>query len=326
MNVLLTGGAGYIGSHMAKALAEAGHAALVYDSLVTGHRSAVRAALVQGDVADKAALAGAMREHHIDTVIHLAAFIEAGESVQNPYKYFSNNTVIGLSLLEAMREAGVSRLVFSSTAAVYGQPKEVPVEEDAELAPINPYGASKLCVEYMLRAYAAAHGMGFVALRYFNVAGADPSGLLGEDHHPETHLIPLVLQVVAGKRDCIRVYGEDYDTPDGTCIRDYIHVSDLCGAHLLAAGAIELGQFKAYNLGSGEGFSVHEVIEACRQVTGQKICAKTAPRRAGDPPKLIASSRKAERELGWSRKYADLKTIVAHAWNWHKSHPDGYGG
>jgi UDP-glucose 4-epimerase len=325
MNVLLTGGAGYIGSHMAKALMAGRHGVLVYDSLVSGHRAAVQAPLAVGEVADKAELAKALQVHNIDTVIHLAAFIEAGESVQNPYKYFSNNTVIGLALLEAMREVGVKRLVFSSTAAVYGQPKTVPIEEDAELSPINPYGASKLCVEYMLRAYAEAHGMGFVALRYFNVAGADPSGLLGEDHHPETHLIPLVLQVPMGKRDCIRVYGEDYPTTDGTCIRDYIHVRDLCDAHLLAAGAIEPGKCKAYNLGSGEGFSVREVIEACRQVTGHKIPAKVAPRRPGDPPKLIASSKKAERELGWMRKYTDLKAIVASAWNWHRTHPNGYG-
>ena len=325
MNILLTGGAGYIGSHMARVLAEAGHAPVVYDSLVKGHRSAVAAPLVVGDVADRFALTAALRKHNIDTVIHLAAFIEAGESMEDPHKYFANNTLIGLSLLEAMREAGVKRMVFSSTAAVYGEPKAVPITEEAELAPINPYGASKLCVEFMLRAYARAYGMGFTALRYFNVAGADPAGGIGEDHHPETHLIPLVLQVPLGKRESIRIFGDDYPTPDGTCIRDYIHVRDLCDAHLLAAGAIEIGRCKAYNLGSGEGFSVKEVIEACRRVTGHPIPAVLTPRRPGDPPKLIASSEKAMRELGWKRRHSDLATIVMHAWNWHRSHPNGYG-
>jgi UDP-glucose 4-epimerase len=325
MNVLLTGGAGYIGSHMARVLSRPGHRVVAYDSLVKGHRASLDLPLVVGDVADGAALAAALRKHEIDTVIHLAAFIEAGESVENPHKYFANNTVIGLSLLEAMRECGVQRMVFSSTAAVYGQPKTVPITEEAELAPINPYGASKLCVEYMLRAYAAAYGMGFVALRYFNVAGADPEGAIGEDHHPETHLIPLVLQAALGKRDRVRVYGQDYPTPDGTCIRDYIHVCDLCEAHRLAAAAIEPGACKAYNLGSGEGFSVKEVIDACRDVTGRPIVAEPAPRRPGDPPRLVASSRKAETELGWHRRYSDLKTIVAHAWKWHLNRPEGYG-
>jgi UDP-glucose 4-epimerase len=324
MNVLLTGGAGYIGSHMARALSAGGHHVVAYDNLVKGHREALNVPLVVGDVADGDALAAAMREHKIDTVIHLAAFIEAGESVIDPHKYFSNNTVIGLSLLEAMRACGVKRMVFSSTASVYGQPRAVPIVEEAELAPINPYGASKLCVEYMLRAYAAAHEMGFVALRYFNVAGADPSGEIGEDHNPETHLVPLVLQVAMGRRERVSVYGQDYPTPDGTCIRDYIHVCDLCDAHRLAIGAIEPGVFKAYNLGSGEGFSVKEVIDACRRVTGRPIAAEAAPRRPGDPPRLVASSRKAERELSWRRRYADLATIIEHAWKWRKSHPDGY--
>ena len=325
MNVLLTGGAGYIGSHMARALAAAGNAVAAYDSLVKGHAKALAAPLVVGDCADRAALGEALRVHRIDTVIHLAAFIEAGESMTDPHKYFANNTMIGLSLLEAMREAGVRRLVFSSTASVYGQPDRVPIEEDAALSPINPYGASKLCVEYMLRAYAEAYGMGFVALRYFNVAGADPAGDIGEDHHPETHLIPLVLQVPMGKRDSIRIYGDDYPTPDGTCIRDYIHVADLCQAHVLAAAVIEPGRCKAFNLGSGEGYSVKDVIETCRHVTGHAIPAVVAPRRPGDPPRLVASSEKAMRELGWRRKYSDLKTLVAHAWNWHRTHPKGYG-
>jgi len=326
MNVLLTGGAGYIGSHVVRALAAAGHTPVVYDNLVNGHRAAVgQVAFVQGDVADKATLLGAMRDHAIEAVIHLAAFIEAGESVVKPDKYFRNNTIIGMTLLDAMREAGVREMVFSSTAAVYGTPRRVPIEETDRLDPINPYGASKLCVELMLRGYAPAYGMGFVALRYFNVAGADPSGRIGEDHSPETHLIPLILQVPLGKRPSIKIFGQDYDTPDGTCIRDYIHVRDLADAHVLALGAIEPGQVKAYNLGNGEGFSVKEVIDACRTVTGAAIPAELTERRPGDPPRLVASSRKAIAELGWRPKYPELPTIVSHAWAWHKANPGGYG-
>jgi UDP-glucose 4-epimerase len=326
MNVLLTGGAGYIGSHLLRALARAGHACVAYDNLVKGHRQAVGdAGLVVADVADGAAMRKALRENEIDTVIHLAAFIEAGESVRKPQKYFRNNTLIGMELLEAMREVGVGRLVFSSTAAVYGTPQRIPIGEDDALAPINPYGMSKLCVEYMLRAYAAAHGMGFVSLRYFNVAGADPAGDIGEDHDPETHLIPLTLQVPVGRRTSVSIYGDDYDTPDGSCIRDYIHVCDLCDAHVLAAETIEPGKVKVFNLGNGEGFSVKEVIETCRHVTGHRIPAEAAPRRPGDAPRLVASSRRAVSQLGWRPKHPDLTTIVSHAWGWHKAHPDGYG-
>jgi UDP-glucose 4-epimerase len=326
MNVLLTGGAGYIGSHVVRALAAAGHTPVVYDNLVNGHRAAVgQVAFVQGDVADKATLLGAMRDHAVEAVIHLAAFIEAGESVVKPDKYFRNNTIIGMTLLDAMRQAGVREMVFSSTAAVYGMLRRAPIEETDRLEPINPYGASKLCVELMLRGYAPAYGMGFVALRYFNVAGADPTGRIGEDHSPETHLIPLILQVPLGKRPSIKVFGQDYDTPDGTCIRDYIHVCDLADAHVLALGAIEPGQVKAYNLGNGEGFSVKEVIDACRTVTGATIPAEQAERRPGDPPRLVASSAKAIDELLWRPKYPDMATIVSHAWKWHKANPDGYG-
>jgi UDP-glucose-4-epimerase GalE len=326
MNVLLTGGAGYIGSHVVRALAAAGHTPVVYDNLVNGHRAAVgQVAFVQGDVADKATLLGAMRDHAIEAVIHLAAFIEAGESVVKPDKYFRNNTIIGMTLLDAMRQAGVRKMVFSSTAAVYGTPRRAPIEETDRLEPINPYGASKLCVELMLRGYAPAYGMGFVALRYFNVAGADPSGRIGEDHSPETHLIPLILQVPLGKRPSIKIFGQDYDTPDGTCIRDYIHVRDLADAHVLALGAIEPGQVKAYNLGNGEGFSVKEVIDACRTVTGATIPAEQAERRPGDPPRLVASSAKAIAELGWRPQYPKLPTIISHAWAWHKANPGGYG-
>jgi UDP-glucose-4-epimerase GalE len=324
MNVLLTGGAGYIGSHVERALQAAGHHCVAYDNLVNGHAQSLRCELVVGDVGDGDRLREAMRKHRIDAVIHLAAFIEAGESVAKPDKYFRNNTIIGLTLLEAMRDCGVARLVFSSTAAVYGSPRRVPIEEDDPLEPINPYGASKLCVELMLRAFAPAYGMGFVSLRYFNVAGADPSGDIGEAHNPETHLIPLILQVPLKQRDSIRIFGDDYDTPDGTCIRDYIHVCDLAAAHVLAIEAIQPGTVRVFNLGNGTGFSVKEVIETCRTVTGQKIPAEVVQRRPGDPPRLVASSHRAIKELNWRPKFPDLATIAAHAWTWHKAHPNGY--
>lgn len=324
MNILLTGGAGYIGSHVVRAVRDAGHLPIVYDNLSKGHAESLDADLIVADVADVDALRVALRENNIDTVIHFAAFIEAGESVGEPGKYFRNNTMAGLTLLEAMRESDVKNLVFSSTAAVYGQPLVVPIEEDSPLAPINPYGSSKLCVEYMLRAYAQAYGMGFVALRYFNVAGAHPFGDIGEDHRPETHLIPLILQVPLGKRPHITIFGNDYDTPDGTCIRDYIHVCDLADAHVLAAGTIEPGMVKVYNLGNGEGFSVKEVIETCRKVTGSDIPVVQGSRRPGDPARLVASSTRAISELGWKPTFPDLEQIVSHAWQWHKNHPDGY--
>jgi UDP-glucose 4-epimerase len=325
VNILLTGGAGYIGSHVTRALARKGHQCFVYDNLVKGHPAAVHDAdLIVADVADGQALTAALKDNEIDAVIHFAAFIEAGESVTQPDKYFRNNTIIGLTLLDAMRAANVRKLVFSSTAAVYGNPVRVPIEEDDRLEPINPYGASKLCVEYMLRAYAGAYQMGFVSLRYFNVAGAHPDGDIGEDHSPETHLIPLVLSVAAGKRPGVKIFGNDYDTPDGTCIRDYIHVCDLADAHVLALGAAQTGKVKVYNLGNGEGFSVRQVIETCRQVTGLPIPAEDAPRRGGDPDRLVASSARATAELKWRPNHAKLATIVEHAWNWHRSHPQGY--
>ncbi len=325
MNVLLTGGAGYIGSHLVRALRRAGHECVVYDSLAKGHAAAVEGVeLVVGDVADRERLTGVLRDRRIDLVVHLAAFIEAGESVARPDRYFHNNTIIGMTLLDAMRDADVSRMVFSSTAAVYGTPERVPIEETDRLDPINPYGASKLCVEFMLRAYTRAFDMGFCSLRYFNVAGAHPDGDIGEDHRPETHLIPLVLGVPLGKRESVKIFGEDYDTPDGTCIRDFIHVCDLCDAHVLAAGAIEPGAVKVYNLGSGEGFSVRQVIETCREVTGHTIPAESAPRRPGDPPRLVASSKRAMEELAWRPNWPELRDIIAHAWAWHEAHPDGY--
>ncbi len=326
MNVLVTGGAGYIGSHIVRTLAAAGHTPVVYDNLINGHAAAIGdTTFIEGDVGDGAMLRTVLVDHEIELVIHMAAFIEAGESMEKPGKYFSNNTIIGMTLLNAMRDTGVAKMVFSSTAAVYGTPNRVPIEEIDRLEPINPYGASKLCVEYMLRGYAAAYEMGFVALRYFNVSGADPAGGIGEDHSPETHLIPLVLQVAAGRRDDIKIFGEDYDTPDGTCVRDYIHVCDLADAHVLAADAIETGAVKVFNLGNGEGFSVKQVIETSRQVTGHPIPAELAPRRPGDPDSLVASSAKAMDQLCWKPKYPKLTDIVAHAWAWHESHPDGYG-
>jgi UDP-glucose-4-epimerase GalE len=327
MNVLLTGGAGYIGSHLARTLMAAGHKVTVYDNFDKGHRAAVASVddVVVGDVSDRHRLGVLMCNRDIDAVIHLAAFIEAGESVSDPQKYFQNNTITGMALLEAMRDAEVKKLVFSSTAAVYGTPERVPISETDRLEPINPYGASKLCVEHVLRAYAPAYDMGFVSLRYFNVAGAHPGGGIGEDHHPETHLIPLVLQVAQARRENIKIFGDDYDTPDGTCIRDYIHVCDLADAHVLALDAIEPGSVKAFNLGNGEGFSVKQVIDTCREVTGHAIPAELAPRRPGDPSRLVASSAKAAAELGWTPRYPKLSTIVSHAWQWHSSHPDGYG-
>jgi UDP-glucose 4-epimerase len=327
MNVLLTGGAGYIGSHVVRSLQRAGCTCCVYDNLSRGHAAAVegRSEIVVADLADGQTLRRTLRDRRIDAVIHLAAFIEAGESVRQPGRYFRNNTANGLELLEAMRETGVGTMVFSSTAAVYGTPRRVPIRERARTEPINPYGASKLCVEYMMRAHAAAHGMSFAALRYFNVAGADPAGDIGEDHDPETHLIPLVLQAAMGRREGIKVFGRDYPTEDGTCVRDYIHVCDLADAHVLALRAVRPGRCEVFNLGNGEGFSVREVIETCRSVTAAAIPAEDAPRRAGDPARLVASAEKARKKLNWRPKYPRLEEIVRHAWAWHTSHPQGYG-
>ncbi len=325
MNVLVTGGAGYIGSHILRLLAAHGHTCVAYDNLCKGHAEAVGdTRLIVADVADRAALVQALRECKIDLVIHMAAFIEVGESVADPAKYFHNNTIIGMTLLDAMREASVARLVFSSTAAVYGVPERVPIVETDRTDPINPYGASKLAVEFMLAGYAAAYGLGCVALRYFNVAGASPDGAIGEAHDPESHLVPLILQVPLGQRENIKIFGSDYDTPDGTCLRDYIHVMDLAEAHRLAADAAEPGRCKVYNLGNGEGFSVKEVVQTCRDVTGHPIPAVPAERRPGDPARLVASAAKASAELGWRPQYPDVATIVQHAWEWHRTHPQGY--
>jgi UDP-glucose 4-epimerase len=324
--VLVTGGAGYIGSHTIRELSAAGHEILVYDSLEKGHASAIaNYRLVVGDLHDGLKLDRVFREFGVEAVVHFAAYIEAGESVQNPGKYFRNNTAGTLSLLEAMVRNDVNQLVFSSTAAVYGEPERVPIEETDRKQPTNAYGLSKWMVEQMLDWFHSAHGLSSVSLRYFNACGAHPGGEIGEDHRPETHLIPLILQVPLGKREKIAIFGDDYDTPDGTCIRDYIHVLDLASAHVLALQALQSGAGReAYNVGNGSGFSVKEVIEVSREVTGHPIPAEVRPRRAGDPARLVASSEKIRRELGWAPRYPDLREIIGSAWGWFRAHPDGY--
>jgi UDP-glucose 4-epimerase len=324
--VVVTGGAGYIGSHTLRALQAAGYEVVVYDSLVKGHRQAVGSALlVVGDIADAGTLDRLFREHRPAAVVHFAAFIEAGESVVDPTKYFRNNTAGTLTLLEAMQRNDVKQLVFSSTAAVYGEPVHIPIGEDDPKLPTNAYGLSKLMVEEMLDWFHRAYGLRSVSLRYFNAAGDDPSGEIGEDHDPETHLIPLILQVPLGKREKIFVFGDDYDTPDGTCIRDYIHVTDLASAHVAALRALESGLAReAFNVGNGAGFSVSEVIETARRVTAHPIPAEVRPRRAGDPARLVASSEKARRVLGWQPRMPELRAILETAWRWHRAHPEGY--
>ena len=332
MKILVTGGAGYIGSTVTGLLTEKGHKAIVYDNLSHGRRDLLPSGveLVEGELADRAHLeqvfTAAIDVHEpFDAVLHFAALIEAGESMQKPEIYFRNNTASTLSLFEAMLACGVRRLVFSSTAAVYGEPESVPIQEDTRLAPTNAYGQSKLLVEQMLTWLNRIHGLQYASLRYFNVAGAaeGPQGIIrGESHQPETHLIPLVLDVALGRRASIRMYGDDYPTPDGTCIRDYIHVSDLADAHLLALNALaaDKGQQAPliYNLGNGQGFSVRDVVESARRVTGHPIPAEIHPRRPGDPAVLVASSAKAMRELGWKPHYTNLDEIVRTAWTWHQ--------
>lgn len=328
MKILVTGGAGYIGSTVAALLRAKGHEAVVFDNL--GHSRRDRVArgtvFVEGEVADRACLENLFTTARdggrpFEAVMHFAALIEAGESMLHPEQFFRNNTAATLSLLEAMLAAGPRKLVFSSTAAVYGDPERTPITEDARLLPTNAYGESKLLVEQMLAWLNRIHGLRYASLRYFNVAGAPegPDGVMqGEAHEPETHLIPLILDVALGRRPSIRIYGDDYPTPDGTCIRDYIHVSDLADAHLLALKALDEHDRLIYNLGNGQGFSVREVIEAARRVTGHPIPAEVHPRRPGDPAVLVASSERAARELGWKPRYADLDGIVRTAWEWHR--------
>ena len=327
MAILVCGGAGYIGSHAVHALAAAGQEVVVVDNLQTGHAAAVagKAAFVQGDIRDAACLDGIFRRFRIDGVMHFAADSQVGESMVDPLKYFNNNVGGMQSLLEAMVRHGVGRIVFSSSAAVYGEPDSVPISEDAPTRPTNPYGHSKLMMEAMMRWVSVAHGIRYVSLRYFNVAGALADGSIGEDHSPETHLIPLILQVPLGQRKAISIFGDDYPTKDGTCVRDYIHVTDLAQAHILALDYLMAGgKSDVFNLGNGVGFTVKEVIDVARKVTGDAIPAEMAPRRSGDPAQLIASSEKAIKVLGWKPQYDSLETIVASAWNWHKNHPNGF--
>ncbi len=325
MRILVTGGAGYIGSHTVKRLLERGHEVTVYDNLSAGHRAAVpNDRLVVGDLKDIDHLDHLLLVNRIEAVIHFAASASVGESTTNPSKYYQNNLLNSLNLLDRVRRLGIGRFVFSSTCATYGVPVSVPITESENQQPINPYGNTKLAFERMLADYAAAYPIGFAALRYFNAAGAAADGTLGEVHDPETHLIPLVIQAAMGKRPHVEIFGTDYPTPDGTCIRDYIHVEDLADAHLLALEAIQPGKGLAYNVGLGAGSSVREVIRAVEEVSGRKVPVKEGPRRAGDPPSLVAASDKIRRELGWTPKYATLKSIVETAWRWHKTHPNGY--
>lgn len=325
MNVLVTGGAGYVGSHAARLL-RAGHEVWVYDNLSRGHRqAALPGRLIEGELSDQRKLTDVLQSRRIEAVMHFAAFALVGESVADPAMYYQNNVACGLSLLEAMRAAGVHKIVFSSTTATYGVPSRLPISEDEPQQPINPYGFTKLVFERVLEDYAQAYGFGYAALRYFNAAGASPQGDLGEDHSPESHLIPIVLQVALGQRPRITIFGDDYPTPDGTCVRDYVHVDDLGAAHLLALDRLTPGKGLRLNLGTGQGHSVREVIDACRRVTGRPIATDIGSRRPGDPAELVADARRARAELGWQPKYIELDAIVSTAWRWHSSHPHGYG-
>lgn len=328
MAILVCGGAGYIGSHMVAYLREHGEEVVILDNLQKGHKGAVQATggkLYIGDLRDRKILDKVFTENNIDSVIDFAADSLVGESVTNPLKYFQNNIGSTLCLLEAMKDYNVKYIVFSSTAATYGEPENIPIIELDKTYPTNPYGESKLAVEKILKWCDNAYGIRYTALRYFNAAGAHVSGKIGEDHDPETHLIPIILQAALGKREKIMIFGDDYDTEDGSCIRDYIHVTDLASAHLLALKRLkEGGESRIYNLGNGKGFSVKEVIEVARKVTGKEIKADIAPRRAGDPAVLVASSQKAKDELGWKPRYDSLETIIESAWNWHKNNISGY--
>lgn len=326
MAVLVCGGAGYIGSHMVAELIEKGEEVVVLDNFQKGHKGAVLGGKIyEGDLRDRGILDKVFTENKIDSVIDFAADSLVGESTVEPLKYFENNVGSTISLLKAMKDHNVKYIVFSSTAATYGEPENIPIVEQDKTIPVNPYGESKLIVEKILRWCDEAYEIKYTVLRYFNAAGAHISSKIGEDHSPETHLIPLILQVALGKRDKIMIFGDDYNTEDGTCVRDYIHVTDLANAHLLSLDRLKKGgESRVYNLGNGKGFSVKEVIEASRRVTKEEIKAEVAPRRAGDPAVLIASSEKAINELGWRPKYNSLETIIETAWNWHKNHPNGY--
>ncbi len=319
--ILVTGGAGYIGSHYVLYESARGSEVVILDNLVYGHREAASGVpLIEGDIGDRALLDRIFRDYPIDAVVHFAAYAYVGESVTDPSKYYQNNVAATLNLLDAMRDHGVLRFIFSSSCATYGNPQYVPLDEKHPQNPINPYGESKFICEKMLAAYDHAYGMRFASLRYFNAAGADPEGRIGESHDPETHLIPLVLQTAQGRREAISIFGTDYDTPDGTCIRDYIHILDLAQAHALALDRLRDGQPSGfYNLGTEHGYSVREVIRLCEEVTGLPIRAVEGPRRPGDPPRLVASAAKAKAELGWQPRYPDLRETIRTAWNWEQN-------
>ena len=323
--ILVTGGAGYIGSHVVRELLRQNRKPVVFDNLQTGHRDAAKGALfIEGDLSDQKKLKETFQSHPIDTVIHLAADCLVGESVQNPVKYFNNNVKNGLNLLELMEEFNIRKFVFSSSAAVYGDPNTIPIREDHPCLPTNPYGETKWIFEKVLQAFHDGGKLDFISLRYFNAAGADPDGQYGEDHFPETHLIPLVIKAALNGTS-VPVFGTDYPTPDGTCIRDYIHITDLARAHILALEKLEQKRISGiYNLGNENGFSVREVIETVRKISNRKILSVDSPRRPGDPARLVASSKKIREELGWAPNFPDLETIVETAWKWHKNHPRGY--
>jgi UDP-glucose 4-epimerase len=326
MRVLVCGGAGYIGSNMTAMLAEAGHSPIVYDNLSSGHRGAVKGAeFVRGDLADFDLLAKILKEKKIDAVMHFAAFIEVGESVKDPLKFYHNNFCNTRNLLAAMEKGGVEKFVFSSSAAVYGTPEKTPITEEAIKNPINPYGETKRAVERMCHFQSLTGRLRYAALRYFNACGAGQNCTLGEDHRPESHLIPLVIAAAMGKREDIKVFGDDYPTEDGTCVRDYIHIEDLCSAHLLALEKLQSQSELVYNLGNGKGYSVRQVIETVKKVSGKDFKVTIGPRREGDAPVLTADATKAIEQLGWRVKFPQLEKIVETALNWHNKHPDGYG-
>jgi len=322
MKILVTGGSGYIGSVTSEVLLDEGHEVVIFDNLERGHREALdpRAKFILGDLRNREEIAAAVAASKPEAVMHFAAYALVGESMEHPGRYFNNNVTGGINLVDAAVQNGVKKFIFSSTCATYGQPEKMPMTEDMPQRPTNPYGESKLMLETVLKWSQKLHGIQPVFLRYFNAAGATKK--FGEDHDPETHLIPNVLKVALGKLDCVSMFGDDYETPDGTCIRDYIHIVDLAQAHILA---LKGGHAGAFNLGNCEGFSVKQVIDVAREVTGHKIPAKVKPRRPGDPARLIAGAGKAKTVLGWKPKYPDLRTIVQHAWDWHKAHPNGYG-
>lgn len=326
MKVLVCGGAGYIGSNMTAMLAKEGHEPIVFDNLSKGHRAAVKnAQLVYGDFGDLEFTVDTLKKYRIDAVMHFAAFIEVGESVQTPLRYYENNVSKTRTLLEAMQKAGVGKFVFSSTAAVYGMPDTIPITEDVTKAPINPYGETKWACERMCHFLSQTGSFRYAALRYFNACGAGSGGTIGEDHRPESHLIPLIIQAAMGKRENIKIYGTDYPTEDGTCIRDYIHIEDLCKAHLLALNKLDNETELVYNLGNGKGYSVRQVIDTVRKVSRKDFRVVETERRPGDPPVLTANASKARKELGWTTDFPELEKIVESAWKFHNDHPNGYG-